>query len=124
MTGEIQHVANGNEVGTSDTPTSAAQTGAASSGPGTSGNGVSGTVISGTATPVERVEALFDELVLHYEEGNDRELRAAAKILLVALDKFRTHGGPGWATSLEQYCHMARYDPERFARVLQSNRHY
>ena len=32
-------------------------------------------------TPLERVEQLYADLVVHYGEGDKRELRAAAKIL-------------------------------------------
>ena len=38
-------------------------------------------------TPLEKVEALYDELVAHYGAGEDKEIRAAAKLLLVALAK-------------------------------------
>jgi hypothetical protein len=72
--------------------------------------------------PVERVEALYAELVQHYGEGEQRELRAAAKILLVALAKFREHGGPHWATLLDEYVETLKQDPQRFERMLESNR--
>lgn len=72
--------------------------------------------------PVERVEALYTELVQHYGEGEQRELRAAAKILLVALAKFQEHGGPHWAPLLDEYIDILKRDPERFQRMLESNR--
>jgi hypothetical protein len=73
-------------------------------------------------TPMERVEQLYDELVAHYGEGDQRELRAAAKILLVALARFREHGGPHWQDLLDEYVDALKHDPERFERMLQSNR--
>jgi hypothetical protein len=72
--------------------------------------------------PVERVEALYAELVAHYGDGDKRELRAAAKILLVALSKFREHGGPQWAELLDEYVQILKQDPRRFQRMLESNR--
>ncbi|AGA90680.1 hypothetical protein Thimo_1915 [Thioflavicoccus mobilis 8321] len=73
-------------------------------------------------TPLERVEALYEELVDWYGEGADRETRAAAKLLMVALAKLQTHGGPGWQGLVEEYLLMLRNDPDRFARLLEANR--
>ena len=73
-------------------------------------------------SPVERVEALYRELVDHYGGGEERELRAAAKLLLVALARFRQHGGPEWARLLDEYVHIIKTDPARFERMLESNR--
>jgi hypothetical protein len=75
-----------------------------------------------THTPMERVEELFDELVAHYGDGDQRELRAAAKLLLVALSKFRAHGGPRWEDLMDEYVNALKHDPEKFARMLESNR--
>jgi hypothetical protein len=72
-------------------------------------------------SPTERVEALYQELVAHYGSGDDRELRAAAKLLLVALAKFRAHGGQRWASLLDEYVDIVKRDPERFERMLQAN---
>jgi hypothetical protein len=72
-------------------------------------------------TPTERVEALFHELVAHYGDGDQRELRAAAKLLLVALARFRAHGGEHWSALLGEYIDILERDPERFERMLQSN---
>ena len=73
-------------------------------------------------TPLERAEALFDELVVHYGEADDREVRAAAKLLLVALDKLRTHGGADWSALVDEYLELAKHDPERLARIIHGNR--
>jgi hypothetical protein len=73
-------------------------------------------------TPMERVEVFYAELVAHYGDGDARELRAAAKMLLVALAKFRQHGGPQWQQLLDEYVSAAKFDPERFERMLESNR--
>lgn len=71
---------------------------------------------------MERIEALFEELVAHYGEGDDRELRVAAKMLLVALDGFRRHGGSGWPALAREYLGLAVNDPEKFEQVLRANR--
>lgn len=73
-------------------------------------------------TPMERVEQLYGDLVAHYGEGDKRELRAAAKILLVALSKFREHGGAQWQSLLEEYVDALKHDPQKFERMLESNR--
>ncbi|MGB5735910.1 MAG: hypothetical protein WBM40_15850 [Thiohalocapsa sp.] len=73
-------------------------------------------------TPMERVEHLYADLVAHYGEGDQRELRAAAKILLVALSKFREHGGVHWQTLLDEYVDALKHDPQKFERMLESNR--
>lgn len=72
-------------------------------------------------SPTDRVEALFHELVAHYGAGDERELRAAAKLLLVALAKFRAHGGERWYLLLDEYVDIVKRDPERFERMLKSN---
>ncbi len=73
-------------------------------------------------TPLEKTEALFDELVAHYADGDDREIRAAAKLMLVALAKFKEHGGPRGIHLADEYMSLLKYDPEKFERILQSNR--
>ncbi len=73
-------------------------------------------------TPMERVERLYEDLVAHYGEGERAEIRAAAKVLLVALAKFREHGGDGWMALLDEYVQALKLEPERFERMLESNR--
>lgn len=73
-------------------------------------------------TPLEQIESLFEELVKRYGEGDDRELRVAAKMLMVGLDRFCRHGGSGWPNLVREYTNIAVNDPEQFARILQSNR--
>ncbi len=73
-------------------------------------------------TPLEKVEALYDELVAHYESGEDREIRAAAKLLLVSLDKFRKHGGANWMALVDEYITLAKEHPEKFAKILRGRR--
>jgi hypothetical protein len=77
----------------------------------------------GTAkTPLERVEALYDQLVAWYGDGDHREMRAAAKLLMVALNKLKEHGGPGWEWVVHDYLHIINEDPERYARMMAANR--
>jgi hypothetical protein len=73
-------------------------------------------------TPVEQIELLCEELATHYGDGNDRDLRIAAKLLLVALERFRQHGGPRWSSLVRDYLSIAEYDPDKFERILESNR--
>jgi hypothetical protein len=73
-------------------------------------------------TPLEKVEALYDELVAHYGEGEDREIRAAAKLLLVALAKFKAHGGQRGIALADEYLCLLKQDPEKFERILRGNR--
>lgn len=72
-------------------------------------------------SPTDRVEALYKSLVEHYGAGDDRELRAAAKLLMVALWQFRSHGGRNWEVLVDEYVHLIKRDPERFKRMLESN---
>lgn len=73
-------------------------------------------------TPMEKIESLFDELVAHYGSGDDKELRVAAKMLMVALDRFRLHGGGEWSSLVREYVSIAVNDQEKFERILQANR--
>jgi len=73
-------------------------------------------------TPLERVDVLYHELVVHYHEAEDAEVRAAVKLLLVAIDELKRHGGAGWAGLVRDYLAIAERDPDRFDRILQGNR--
>lgn len=73
-------------------------------------------------TPLEKAEALYQELVAWYGEGADRETRAASKLLMVALIRLKEHGGPGWRDLVEDYLTILKNDPERYQRMLESNR--
>jgi len=73
-------------------------------------------------TPLEKVEALYEELVTHYGDGQDREIRAAAQLLLVALAKFKKHGGQRGVDLAGEYLNLLRYEPEKLERILQANR--
>lgn len=73
-------------------------------------------------TPLEKVDALYRDLVDGYGEGADREVRAAAKLLMVALLKLKAHGGFGWQGLVEDYVLMLKNDPERYERILEANR--
>jgi hypothetical protein len=73
-------------------------------------------------TPLERAEVLYRELVVHYHEAQDAEVRAATKLLLVAIAELKRHGGVGWAALVYDYVAIADRDPERFNRILSANR--
>lgn len=72
-------------------------------------------------TPLERTEALYASLVRWYGDGSDRELRAATKLLMVALDRLRTHADD-WRDLVDSYVAILERDPERFRRMLESQR--
>ena len=73
-------------------------------------------------TPLEKTEAFFTELTRWYGEGDERELRAAAKLLMVSLDKLSQHGGPHWQATVYEYVNILANDPEHFRRMLESQR--
>jgi hypothetical protein len=73
-------------------------------------------------TPMTQIESFFEELVAHYGGGDNRELRVAAKMLMVALDRFRRHGGPEWSSLVREYVSISVNDPERFELILRANR--
>ena len=73
-------------------------------------------------TPMEQVEQLCEELRVHYERGDESELRIAAKLMLVALNQFQQWGGQDWKSLVQEYVEIALNDPEKFERILQSNR--
>jgi hypothetical protein len=75
-----------------------------------------------TMTPLEQVEALYEALVAHYGEGEKREIRAAAKLLLVALDRMRQHGGVDWRQLVMEYVDAASDDPDKFDRIIAKSR--
>ena len=73
-------------------------------------------------TPLEKVERLYQELVNWYGEGTDREVRAASKLLMVALHELKEHGGLTWQGLVEDYLLMLKNDPERYELMLDANR--
>lgn len=73
-------------------------------------------------TPLEKVEALYDELADSYHEGEDREIRAASKLLMVALAKMKEHGGFGWQGLIEEYLITLNKNPQKFMDMMDSNR--
>lgn len=73
-------------------------------------------------TPLEKAESLYRELVVSYHEGEKREIRAASKLLMVALLHLKEHGGFAWQGLVEEYVIMLKNDPERFHNMLDSNR--
>lgn len=73
-------------------------------------------------TPTERVEDLYTELCRHYEKANDKEVRAASKLLLVALARLREHGGPQWDDTLDAYVRIAKRRPEKLFHMLNGSK--
>lgn len=73
-------------------------------------------------TPLEKIEALYKELTVWYGEADKKEIRVAAKLLIVALDKFATHAGAEWQQLVQEYVDILKNDPDKFQRILESNR--
>lgn len=73
-------------------------------------------------TPLEKIEALYTELLGWYGEADSKELRVAAKLLLVALEKFSIHGGNNWHELVTEYIDILRKDPKKFQKIIEANR--
>lgn len=73
-------------------------------------------------TPLEKIEQLYQELSDWYGDADMKQQRIAAKLLLVALDKFATAEGPKWHSLVMEYIDIAQKNPEKFSRILESNR--
>lgn len=73
-------------------------------------------------TPLEKIEVLYKELTSWYGDADKKELRVAAKLLIVALEKFSIHAGADWHSLVMEYVDILKNDPEKFERILESNR--
>jgi GTP1/Obg family GTP-binding protein len=73
-------------------------------------------------TPLEKIEALYSELTDWYGEADNKELRVAAKLLMVSLEKFSIYGGADWHELVNEYVDILKNDPEQFQKILRSNR--
>jgi hypothetical protein len=73
-------------------------------------------------TPLEKTEAQYEELVAWYEDGDKKEIRAASKLLMVALNKLHAHGNREWKALVKSYIDILANDPEHFQRMLDSQR--
>lgn len=73
-------------------------------------------------TPLEKVESLYRELLTWYGDADQKEIRTAAKLLIVALDQFAKHGGHDWDALVMDYIEIQKNNPEKFQRIIESNR--
>jgi hypothetical protein len=73
-------------------------------------------------TPLDKVEVLYRELVYSYGEGSDKEIRAASKLLMVALDEIKRHGGPQWREIVEEYMQILAENPQKYEKILATHR--
>ena len=73
-------------------------------------------------TPLEKIESLYSELVDWYGEADKKEQRVAAKLLIVSLEKFAIYEGNGWDDLVMEYVAILKNDPERFQKIIESNR--
>ena len=78
---------------------------------------------NGQPNPLQRVDRLYDDLVAHYDNAIDAEIRAASKLLIVALEKLQRHGGPGWENLVDEYLALIKEDPEKFKRIIDCQRY-
>ncbi|BBO82166.1 hypothetical protein [Desulfosarcina ovata] len=75
------------------------------------------------ANPLQKVDQLYAELVSHYDNAKDGEIRAAAKLLIVALEKLQHHGGPDWMCLVNEYIALINDNPRKFDRIIRSQRY-
>jgi len=73
-------------------------------------------------TPLDKVEVLYEDLVRSYGEGSDREIRAASKLLMVALVKLEQHAGANWYDLVQEYVDILKNDRQKFLNFVQVNR--
>ena len=73
-------------------------------------------------SPVERVEQLYFDLVAHYAGGEQRESRAAAKLLIVALARLAEHRPHDWEKLVDEYVQIVRDRPGELERILDGGR--
>jgi hypothetical protein len=73
-------------------------------------------------TLLEKIEALYAEIVTWYGDADEKQQRTAAKLLMVSLDKFALYEGDNWHSLVMEYVDILKQDPERFQKILLSNR--
>lgn len=73
-------------------------------------------------TPLEKIESLYNELVDWYGQADQKEIRVAAKLMMVSLDKFAAYKPHSWHDLVMEYVDILRTDPERFQKIIESNR--
>ncbi|GAB6906837.1 hypothetical protein DESC_940028 [Desulfosarcina cetonica] len=74
------------------------------------------------ANPLQQVDQLYSQLVAHYGDVENARIRAASKLLIVALEKFKCHGGPDWLRLINEYLALAVEDPGKFDRIIRYQR--
>ncbi|MGB7931120.1 MAG: hypothetical protein WCH04_02670 [Gammaproteobacteria bacterium] len=73
-------------------------------------------------TPLEKTEALYEELVAWYEDGDKKEIRAASKLLMVALNKLHEFSVRDREILVKSYVDILANDSAHFQRMLDSQR--
>jgi hypothetical protein len=73
-------------------------------------------------TPLDKIEVLFRDLVYHYGEAKDGEIRAAVKLLMVSLSNLKRYAGSEWYGLAQEYVNIMRDDPAKFESMLAANR--
>lgn len=74
-------------------------------------------------TPLDKVEVLYQHLVQQsYEGAKDAEVRAASKLLMVALYSLKEHEGKGWRSIVGEYMQILEDDAQRFEQFMNYNR--
>lgn len=73
--------------------------------------------------PLQKVDQLYEELVSHYDQAQDAEIRAASKLLIVALEKIQRFGGPDWEHLVTEYLTLIKENPQKFERIVKCQRY-
>jgi len=73
-------------------------------------------------TPLDKVEVLYQHLVQSYDGARDAEVRAASKLLMVALYSLKEHEGKGWRNIVWEYMQILEEDAQRFEQFMNYNR--
>jgi hypothetical protein len=72
-------------------------------------------------TPLYKVEVLYHHLVQSYEGAKDAEVRAASKLLMVALYNLQANDD-GWYGLVKEYIEIIKEDTARFELFMCHNR--
>jgi hypothetical protein len=73
-------------------------------------------------TPLDKVEVLYNHLLCSYGGAPDAPIRAATKLLIVALHNLQQNAGADWLGIVQEYTDILRQDPEKFEKFLDVNR--
>ena len=73
-------------------------------------------------TPLDKVELLYQHLVQSYDGAKDAEVRAASKLLMVALHSLKENESENWYGVVKEYIDILQDEPTRFEQFMNCNR--